>query len=107
MPILVFACYRPKRGKESELRQCVRDHLPTLLELGLVTERAPIIGTARDGTIVEIFEWESREAIDRAHSNPIVQAMWGRFSECCEFVPVGTIPGSSELFMELAPVVFD
>jgi hypothetical protein len=33
---------------------------------GLVTDRAPTIVRARDGAIIEVSEWESREAIGRS-----------------------------------------
>ncbi|HZR05827.1 MAG TPA: hypothetical protein VFA61_08375 [Candidatus Udaeobacter sp.] len=42
---------------------------------GLVTGRAPTIMRARDGTINEVSEWKSREAIDAAHKNPNVLAI--------------------------------
>jgi hypothetical protein len=32
----------------------------------LVTDRAPTIVRARDGAIIEVSEWESREAIGRS-----------------------------------------
>jgi len=32
-----------------------------------------------DGTIVEIFEWVSLEAIAGAHENPAVLDLWKRF----------------------------
>ena len=32
-----------------------------------MTERAPIVMRAADETIVEVFEWVSREAIEGAH----------------------------------------
>ena len=49
----------------------------------LVTDRPPYAMRAADGTIVEVFEWKSEEAIAGAHGNPQVQAMWGRYAEAC------------------------
>ena len=34
----------------------------------------------QDGTIVEVFEWKSREAIALAHSNPAIAKMWQEYS---------------------------
>jgi hypothetical protein len=59
---------------------------------------------AADGTIVEVFEWKSAEAIANAHSNPAVQAMWGRYSAACEYVPLTSIKECSDLFAQFEPV---
>jgi hypothetical protein len=73
------ACYRPKPGCEEALLAEVRDHLPPLRAQGLVTERAPIVMRTQDGTVIEVFEWVSQEAIAGAHSNPVVLEVWKRF----------------------------
>ena len=77
--VCVIVAYRPKPGKGDELLEMVRSRVPTLQKEGLVTDRAPTIMRARDGTIVEVSEWKSREAIDAAHRNPNVLAMWDKF----------------------------
>ena len=77
--VCVIVAYRPKPGKEGELLSIVRGRVPTLRQEGLVTERAPVIMRAKDGTIVEVSEWKSPEAIEAAHQNPNVLAMWNRF----------------------------
>ncbi len=66
--VCVIVAYRPKPGKGDELLELVQSRVPTLRQEGLVTDRAPTIMRARDGTIVEVSEWKSREAIDAAHS---------------------------------------
>ena len=43
---------------------------------------------SRDGTIVEISEWKSQEAIDAAHKNLNVLAMWNKFFAICDCVPL-------------------
>jgi hypothetical protein len=40
-----------------------------------------------DGTIIEIFEWVSQEAIAGAHSNSAVLALWKRFEAVAELHP--------------------
>ena len=64
MGVFVIAAYRPKKGKER-----------------LVTDRPPYLMRAADGTFVEVFEWKSAAAIEAAHGNSAVQAMWARFEE--------------------------
>lgn len=101
---IVIACYKPKVNKDKELKDLVRDHHKILLSEGLVTERDSIIMEAKDGTIVEVFEWLSQEAIEEAHSNLIVQEMWLKFEELCDLIPVGNIAESSNLFSEFSPI---
>ena len=44
---------------------------------------------AADGSIVEVFEWKSADAIKEAHQNEVVQELWERFSQVCDYeIPV-------------------
>lgn len=103
-PVIVIVAYRPKPGKESETQDLVRSRVPTLQKEGLVTDRAPVIMRARDGTIIEVSEWKSQAAIDAAHKNPNVLVMWTRFFEVCECIPLNMLSESSELFAGFKPV---
>ncbi len=85
MGSISVACYKPKPGCEEALAELVRNHLPPLREQGLVTDRASIVMRTADGTIVEIFEWVSPEAIAGAHSNPVVLDLWKRFEAVCSY----------------------
>ena len=96
--ICVIVAYRPKPGKEAELFAVVRSRVPTLRAEGLVTERAPTMMRARDGTIIEVSEWKSREAIEAAHQNPNVLALWNRFFALCDCVPLNTLAEAEEMF---------
>ena len=73
--ICVIVAYRPKPGKGDEVLALVRSRVSNLRQEGLVTDRQPVIMRSRDGIIVEVSEWKSREAIDAAHKNPNVLAM--------------------------------
>jgi hypothetical protein len=100
----VIAAYRPKSGKDHQLLQCVRDHLPILRSQKLVTDRPPYAMRARDGTIVEVFEWLSEEATKQAHSNPEVLKLWKRFDECSTYVMLDTLREVSEMFPHFEPI---
>jgi quinol monooxygenase YgiN len=102
--VCVIVAYRAKPGKESELLELVRNRVPTLHKEGLVTDRKPIIMRARDGTIIEVSEWKSREAIDAAHKNPNVLAMWDKFFALCDCVPLKTLAEAQEMFAGFEPV---
>lgn len=41
---------------------------------------------AKDGTIVEVFEWNSNASIEGAHSNPEVAKLWKRYEDACDYV---------------------
>jgi hypothetical protein len=99
MGMIVIACYKPKPGGEEGLMAAVRDHMPVLRGEGLVTERAPIVMRAKDGTVVEVFEWVSAEAVDRAHHNAAVQALWQRFEAVCTY----QVPAQVEEFGQMFP----
>ena len=86
MTQITLACYRPKEGKTEALIALVKTHVPILLNEQLVTNRTPIIMQAKDGTVLEVFEWISEEAIHKAHTNPAVLKMWAEFNDACEYV---------------------
>lgn len=48
---IVIVAYKPKTGKESELKVLALDHYSRLKEQNLVTDRLPILMQAKDGTI--------------------------------------------------------
>jgi quinol monooxygenase YgiN len=102
--VMVIVAYRPKPGKEIETLDLVRSRVPTLRKEELVTDRSPTIMRARDGTIIEVSEWKSQEAIDAAHKNPTVLAMWNRFFEVCECIPLNRLSESAEMFAGFEPI---
>jgi hypothetical protein len=59
---------------------------------------------AKDGTIIEVSEWQSQEAIDAAHKNPNVWAMWNKFSALCDCIPLKTLAEANEIFASFEPV---
>src|SRR5260370_13025218 len=102
--VIVIVAYRPKPGKENELLKLVRNRVPTLRKEGLVSDRVPTIARSRDGTIIEVSEWKSREAIDAAHKNPNVLAMWNKFFGICDCVPLKSLAEAEEMFAGFEPV---
>ncbi|WDI30330.1 antibiotic biosynthesis monooxygenase [Hyphococcus flavus] len=104
MSVMVIACYRPKPGKDDELRELMKTHLPTLRGEGLVEVGPSLCGKAKDGTIVEVFKWKSQAAIDAAHENKNVIAMWERFGAVCDYVTISDVEESKQMFSPFAPV---
>jgi quinol monooxygenase YgiN len=102
--VIAVVAYRPKPGKEQELLELVRSRVPTLRKEGLVTDRVPTIMRSRDGIILEVSEWKSRDAIDAAHKNPNVLAMWEKFFDVCDCVPLNTLPEANDMFAGFTPI---
>ena len=101
---ITFAIYRPKAGKEKQLLQLVDEHLPILKSQNLVTDRKPIVMQAKNKSVIEVFEWKSRDAIDHAHHNPEVQKLWQRFGEVCDFESPTNIEEFSQMFSEFEAI---
>jgi hypothetical protein len=97
------ACYKPRPGCEAALFELVRNHLPPLRAQGLVTDRPSIVMRTADGTIVEVFEWVSQEAIAGAHVNPAVIDLWQRFEAVCTYEIPSNIPEFQKMFSHFEP----
>jgi hypothetical protein len=104
MGITVIVGYKPKPGKEEALKEVMKIHLPTLKQEKLVRDKESYIMEAGDGTIIEVFEWLSKEAIEKAHSNPAVLEMWGKYAEVCDYIPVGNVAEIDILFSGFKPL---
>jgi hypothetical protein len=59
---------------------------------------------SRDGTIIEVSEWKSQEAIEAAHKNSNVLAMWNKFFAVCDCVPLNTLAEANDIFAGFEPV---
>ncbi|WP_259065523.1 hypothetical protein HDF24_02005 [Mucilaginibacter sp. X4EP1] len=101
---IVIVAYKPKPGKAEALKALTKTHVPRLKKEGLVTNREPVIAETADGTIVEVFEWLSEEAIQKAHSNAVVLQMWSEYAEVCEYVPLHTLNEAYKMFADFSPV---
>jgi hypothetical protein len=98
MRILAFAMYKPHEGKENELMDILKEHVPTLKELGLITDRQTAILKAEDGTIIEVFEWASEEAVEMAHRHPAIGQLWGKMGPIASFPPMKDLPEANKPF---------
>lgn len=101
---LVIAAYRPHDGREEDLLGLLREHLSALREKGFVTDRPSIVMRAAGGTLLEIFEWKSGEAVDQAHHDEVVQRLWERFAEVCDYESLANLEESQRPFPHFDPV---
>lgn len=100
----VIVAYTPKEGRERQLLATVKKHLTVLRQERLVTDRPAYVMRAADGSIVEVFEWRSAEAIARAHENPAVQALWEEFGSACDYTPLAKLAETQQMFAEFDAV---
>ncbi|HMQ68972.1 MAG TPA: hypothetical protein PKA90_08210 [Ignavibacteria bacterium] len=106
MGVIVIACFKPKEGKSELLLEAVKEHLPLLRKEGLITEREGIIMRSKDGSIIEVFEWRSEDAVNMAHTNKSVLKLWEKFEEACEYIPVSDVEETKNMFPGFEPVNF-
>ena len=104
MGSISIACYRPRAGREEALLELVRNHLPPVRSEGLVTERPSIVMRTTDGTIVEVFEWVSQEAIAGAHHNLALVELWKRFEAVCSYETPANLPEFQKMFSHFEPI---
>jgi hypothetical protein len=104
MGSLSVACYKPRPGKDAELLELVHNHLPPLRSQGLVTARPSIVMRTADGTVIEVFEWCSQDAIAAAHESPVVLELWKRFETVCWYETPSNIPEFQHMFAHFEPV---
>ena len=72
---VVIAAFKPKPGQQAALHAVVARHWRVLQAESLVTERPRSVMQSADGTVIEVFERRSAEAIAQAHNNPAVLAL--------------------------------
>lgn len=99
-----MALYRPKAGKENELKEILKVHIPTLREEGLITNRELLTLQAEDGTIIEIAEWMSNEAIEKAHQSAKVMSVWNKISSVAELTSLSSLAESQAPFPNFKPL---
>ncbi len=100
----VIVAYGPKPGREEQLLALVTRHHSVLRGENLVTDRPAYVMRASDGTIVEVFEWQSAEAIAKAHANEKVQALWLEFEGVCKYLPLNGLAECQHPFAGFEPI---
>jgi hypothetical protein len=101
---MVIVAYRPRAGQKAALLDLTRQHVPALRNLGLATDRPALAMRADDGTVIEVFEWKSAEAMAAAHAHPVVQQMWQQYAQACEYVKLATVKEFNDLFAAFEPI---
>lgn len=106
MGVFVIVTFKPKPGKEDLLMEAVREHLPVLRNENLITDRKGYAMRSEDGSIIEVFEWKSEEAIEKAHKSEAVLKLWKKFEEACTYIPLSELKESKNVFPGFEPLDF-
>ena len=92
MAQFIIAACKPKSGMVAVLHALVSKQHKVLRDESLITDCPRVVMQARDGAVVEVFEWQSPEAFERAHTSMSVQALWTELGKVCEYIPLASIP---------------
>lgn len=94
---LALAAYRPK-GSAGELLRLLGEDIATLRHRGHVTDRpAPVVRT-ENGDLLVTLEWSSEHAVDDAHADPEVLALWRRKTLLADYVAPDAVTGADVPF---------
>jgi hypothetical protein len=86
------------------LLEAVAMHYPVLRKLELITDRAPVVARAGDGSIVEVFEWVSEEAAQKAHEHPEIAAVWESMGKVGDVAALSSLAEVRHPFPHFEPV---
>jgi hypothetical protein len=98
MSEIVFAAYKPHEGKVSELEKLISRHTPLLRELELVTDRPALTIKSKDGTYIEVIEWQNEKTAKMAHEHPAVAKIWEAMAQISDFKTLSSLPEASHSF---------
>jgi hypothetical protein len=95
----MLCIYRVRKGKETEFRQLLEKHWPTLKAAGLATDVPAEVLWCEDKRgktfFAEKFSWIDANAPGVAHNTPQVMAVWepmGALCEGMEFMQTQPVP---------------
>ena len=91
-------------NKDHALLAALKKHVSILQEEGLASDRPPIFMKSSHQEYIEVFEWKSSDAIERAHQNSKVQTLWQEFSACCTYETLSSLSESLDLFAEFETI---
>ncbi|MGH6987422.1 MAG: hypothetical protein ACRED9_11365 [Caulobacteraceae bacterium] len=103
MAEMVIGVYRPKAGCEAQLLELTREHVPFLRRLGLASGRPALAMRAKDGTILEVFEWKEG-GVEKAHAHPEVQALWEKYAAVCDYGKLADLAEAQSQFPSFTPL---
>jgi hypothetical protein len=102
---LAIAAYRPK-GSTDELLRLLGEDLATLRRRGHVTDRPAPVACTEHGELLVALEWSSEHAVDDAHADSEVLAVWGRKTLLADYVAPNAVAGADIPFARWPVVTY-
>lgn len=106
--VIVTATYEVPLQNQPEFLRIVGAKRKYFVEKGFATDRTPVLmhSHSRPEILIEVFEWTSEQAIQRAHEDPGVLEFWGQMEKQWTRggFPLSELPESSQQFPNFAPV---
>jgi len=96
--VVAIASYRPREGQEEPFLQLLQQQIAVLRAEGLITGKPEYRMLAQDGAIIEVFEWVSFEAKQRARETDAVMLGWDRYFELADVVPLAALEEAGKPF---------
>ena len=107
-PVVVLAVYRVAEKSQADFLRIVGEKREYFLKSGYTTPRAPIFlrSSSSPEFLIDIFEWASEQAIEKAHSDPVVLRYWSEMEGLWIDGGLGLsqLPESDEAFAGFEPV---
>ncbi len=107
-PVVVFAVYRVAIENQPAFMKVVREKLEFFHKMRYRTDREPILLRSRVNPeiIIDVFEWASEEAIERAHHDVEVRKRWDRMEKLWieGGIPLGKLPEAEQPFANFEPI---
>jgi hypothetical protein len=103
---LALAAYRPRPEREDDFLVFLHEELALLRRRGHVTERRAQVMRAPKGELLVVLEWSTDHAVDDAHADSDVLAVWDRKAELAEYIAPAALSGSDIPFARW-PVIVD
>jgi hypothetical protein len=94
---IVISTYKPKGGKAEAFPQLMREHFIILKQQGLVTDRNSIMMESKDRTIIEVFKWKSKNAIETNSQQS--RSIKNVEQNACDYILIAKVEDASNVFL--------
>jgi hypothetical protein len=107
MPRALIVSYRPAPGEFHSVVDLLRAQYRRIVELGVVSTRAPLLLRSAAGELTYIAVFASTCEVDRCWEDPDFQDLDARLAEIAEMVPARSLSEASCSYMDLEELVAD
>ena len=95
---LSLSAYRPRIDDRRSLEEHLRQEVEALRSRGHITHRPVPICRTEAGEYLVVLEWSTTTAVDDAHADAAILAIWERKAQLFEYVGVGELARASVPF---------